>query len=145
MLRDWLDWPRATLLRTCAGLEALLTVLVLLKLGGAIRWSWWWVLSPLWVGVPILVIIAGVMFILWNWTRLVTPRLLHDPDHFHTAAERAEAARQARGQDQALYVRSSASAESLAARQLRPGSGLLAFRSWQLTSTARSSTCCCSG
>jgi len=42
------------------GLPSLLTVLFIgLKLTGYITWSWWWVLSPLWIGwVAFLVILA---------------------------------------------------------------------------------------
>jgi hypothetical protein len=29
---------------------ALTLLFVGLKLGGAIDWSWWWVLSPIWIG-----------------------------------------------------------------------------------------------
>lgn len=33
------------------GFTGLLTVLFIgLKLGHVINWSWWWVLSPLWIG-----------------------------------------------------------------------------------------------
>ena len=33
------------------GFAGLLTILFIgLKLGGVITWSWWWVLSPLWIG-----------------------------------------------------------------------------------------------
>jgi hypothetical protein len=31
------------------GLELLLVAFVVLKLVGAIAWSWWWVLSPVWI------------------------------------------------------------------------------------------------
>ena len=30
--------------------EVLLVVFIILKLCGVIAWSWWWVLSPLWIG-----------------------------------------------------------------------------------------------
>ena len=37
----------------------LLTVLFVgLKLVGSITWSWWWVLSPLWIGIPLTLVIA---------------------------------------------------------------------------------------
>jgi len=37
----------------------LLTVLFIgLKLTGHIDWSWWWVLSPLWIGLVIVVVLA---------------------------------------------------------------------------------------
>lgn len=40
------------------GFTGLLTVLfVALKLTGYIAWSWWWVLSPLWISVAILLIV----------------------------------------------------------------------------------------
>lgn len=34
-------------------------VFIVLKLTGYIAWSWWWVLSPLWL--PLVVLLAGVM------------------------------------------------------------------------------------
>ena len=42
--------------------EVLLIIFIVLKLCGVIAWSWWWVLSPLWIGLLwtlILYIIAG--------------------------------------------------------------------------------------
>lgn len=46
------------------GFFGLLTILFIgLKLGNVIDWSWWWVLSPLWVPITALVVIAGLMFI----------------------------------------------------------------------------------
>lgn len=40
------------------GLPGLLTVLFVgLKLTGFIDWSWWWVLSPIWISFLILVVI----------------------------------------------------------------------------------------
>jgi len=45
-----------------------LTILsVGLRLGGVIDWSWWWVLSPLWIPVAILfgMIAARVIIALW--------------------------------------------------------------------------------
>lgn len=45
------------------GFAGLLTILFVgLKLGGVIDWSWWWVLSPLWIGFALVaVIVAGVL------------------------------------------------------------------------------------
>lgn len=47
------------------GFAGLLTILFIgLKLGGVIAWSWWWVLSPLWISAGLAVaIIAAVL--LW--------------------------------------------------------------------------------
>lgn len=43
------------------GFAGMLTLLfITLKLTGTIGWSWWWVLSPVWV--PILVVIIVVAF-----------------------------------------------------------------------------------
>lgn len=40
----------------------LTTVFVVLKLAGLITWSWWWVLSPIWL--PLAVIVAVLPFLL---------------------------------------------------------------------------------
>lgn len=45
------------------GIASVLTIVfVVLKLVGTISWSWWWVLSPIWIGfflcISILVVIA---------------------------------------------------------------------------------------
>lgn len=43
------------------GFAGLLTVLFIgLKLTGAITWSWWWVLSPLWIGWAIVLLIVAI-------------------------------------------------------------------------------------
>jgi hypothetical protein len=47
------------------GFGGLLTVLFIgLKLGNVIGWSWWWVLSPLWIGVLLwlaLLLVVGIV------------------------------------------------------------------------------------
>jgi hypothetical protein len=45
-----------------AGLLAI--VFIALKLGGVIGWSWWWVLSPLWIGYAIALLIVAIC-LLW--------------------------------------------------------------------------------
>lgn len=35
---------------------------IVLKLLGVINWSWWWVLSPFWISVG-LVLIAGIIYV----------------------------------------------------------------------------------
>lgn len=41
------------------GLGGVLTVVfVVLKLVGTIDWSWWWVLSPIWIGIGLNIVIA---------------------------------------------------------------------------------------
>ncbi len=42
------------------GFFSLLAILFIgLKLGGIIAWSWWWVLTPIWLPLVILVLAAG--------------------------------------------------------------------------------------
>ena len=42
----------------------LLIVFVVLKLCGVISWSWWWVLSPLWIPFALVALIGIPIFIL---------------------------------------------------------------------------------
>ena len=47
------------------GFCGLLTIVfITLKLTDFIDWSWWWVLSPLWIPVVIIIFIASVLVIL---------------------------------------------------------------------------------
>jgi hypothetical protein len=39
-------------------------VFITLKLIGIINWSWWWVLSPLWIGLGVFLVIFSIIFIL---------------------------------------------------------------------------------
>jgi hypothetical protein len=51
------------------GFAGLLTILfIALKLTKVIDWSWWWVLSPLWIGVALWLVIVGGA-IAWAVTR----------------------------------------------------------------------------
>lgn len=46
----------------------LLTILfIALKLTNFINWSWWWVLSPLWIPIAIilLIMIIGLIVVIW--------------------------------------------------------------------------------
>lgn len=38
--------------------DVLLIVFIILKLIGVINWSWWWVLSPLWFSLAIVLIVS---------------------------------------------------------------------------------------
>lgn len=43
------------------GFTGLLTIVfIILKLCKVISWSWWWVLSPLWISLIISVVIIGI-------------------------------------------------------------------------------------
>jgi hypothetical protein len=47
------------------GFPGLLTVLFIgLKLTGNITWSWWWVLSPLWISALIGLTVLAIIFII---------------------------------------------------------------------------------
>ena len=47
------------------GFTGLLTVVfIALKLTGYIDWSWWWVLSPIWISLLLVVLFIGVFFII---------------------------------------------------------------------------------
>ena len=48
-----------------SSLATLLTVaFVVLKLTGAIDWSWWWVLSPLWISIGLAVFILIIVLLI---------------------------------------------------------------------------------
>ena len=47
---------------------SLLTVLFIgLKLTGHITWSWWWVLSPLWISFIVLILVIVAVGIFTDW------------------------------------------------------------------------------
>jgi len=46
-----------------AYLIALVTIIAL-KLAGVLNWSWWWILSPLWIG---LIGIFGLFVVAMRW------------------------------------------------------------------------------
>jgi hypothetical protein len=52
------------------GFAGLLTVaFIVLKLMGVIAWSWWWVLSPIWISFLLLVailIVIGILFLFFK-------------------------------------------------------------------------------
>ncbi len=44
------------------GFGSLLVLLFIgLKLGGIITWSWWWVLSPIWIPILLILVVALVV------------------------------------------------------------------------------------
>jgi len=47
------------------GFSGALTLLFIgLKLGNVIDWSWWWVLSPLWISGAIVIVMLAVIAII---------------------------------------------------------------------------------
>ena len=50
---------------TSIGFVGLLTIcFIVLKLCGIINWSWWWVLSPIWIEIVFVLIVLLVIFII---------------------------------------------------------------------------------
>lgn len=50
------------------GFLPLLAILFIgLKLAGVIAWSWWWVLSPLWIPAAILLSLGAIFLGLYLW------------------------------------------------------------------------------
>ncbi len=50
------------------GFAGLLTIVfIVLKLLGKIDWSWWWVLSPIWISILIVVatVVIGATILVW--------------------------------------------------------------------------------
>ena len=45
------------------------TIFIVLKLVGAISWSWWWVLSPLWIPLVVLAIFLFVIYLIDKKTK----------------------------------------------------------------------------
>jgi hypothetical protein len=46
------------------GFSGLLTIVfITLKLLGVIKWSWWWVLSPIWISVALFVLILSIVVV----------------------------------------------------------------------------------
>lgn len=47
------------------GFSSLLTIVfIALKLCKVIDWSWWWVLSPLWIGTAVGLLVLGLYFVM---------------------------------------------------------------------------------
>ena len=46
------------------GFVGILAILfIALKLIGKINWSWWWVLSPIWISASITILIVGIILL----------------------------------------------------------------------------------
>ena len=44
----------------------LLLTFIILKLVGVINWSWWWVLSPIWIPVVLLMAASILLFVVYR-------------------------------------------------------------------------------
>ena len=50
------------------GFTGLLTIVfIVLKLCGVITWSWWWVLSPLWISAILWVVLVVIVLLAGGW------------------------------------------------------------------------------
>ena len=48
------------------GFSGLLAIVfIVLKLLGVIKWSWWWVLAPIWIPLTIVLLILIGTFVSW--------------------------------------------------------------------------------
>jgi len=47
--------------------DALTLLFIALKLTGCITWSWIWVLSPIWISLSVLTLLAIVIVLLQRW------------------------------------------------------------------------------
>jgi hypothetical protein len=48
------------------GFASLLTIVfITLKLLGKITWSWWWVLSPLWISFLLIIVLLGIVLLVY--------------------------------------------------------------------------------
>jgi hypothetical protein len=50
-------------------------VLIVLRLTGVIAWSWWWVLSPLWISGILLAAVLCAVLVLILWGKRGTSRI----------------------------------------------------------------------
>jgi len=48
-------------------LNLLVILFIALKLCGVITWSWWWVLSPIWIGLGIAALLVTIASIAFVW------------------------------------------------------------------------------
>ena len=46
--------------------DLLLAAFIVLKLTGVIDWSWWWVLSPLWIPIVFMLVVVLIV-VCWNY------------------------------------------------------------------------------
>jgi Transmembrane Fragile-X-F protein len=63
--RPRVEWSRAS--APSAAPQIALITFIVLKLTGVISWSWWWVLSPLWIGGILLVVVVCALLIGLRW------------------------------------------------------------------------------
>ena len=50
----------------CSVSGILFLIFLVLKLTGNITWSWWWVTSPLWIGIGLNLVFLLIIYLLYN-------------------------------------------------------------------------------
>lgn len=61
------------------GFGGLLTIVfITLKLLNKIDWSWWWVISPIWISVLVVLIVLSIIFIIAIIAAIVETRKKDD-------------------------------------------------------------------
>ena len=54
------------------GLSTVLgVVFIVLKLCGVITWSWWWVLSPFWIGLALILLVVGLLILVFGLDKFI--------------------------------------------------------------------------
>ena len=46
--------------------STILLIFIILKLVGVIDWSWWWVLSPIWIPIVLLLAVSILLFVVYR-------------------------------------------------------------------------------
>ena len=63
-LKEMMSMANETTTTASGGSSLLLVAFIVLKLTGVIGWSWWWVLSPLWIPIALVVVVLIIAAII---------------------------------------------------------------------------------
>ena len=73
------------------GFTGLLTlVFIVLKLCGVVTWSWWWVLSPIWISIGVCAMLLIIMFFIVKKTATKINELVDAVNELRKANSNAE-------------------------------------------------------
>ena len=54
--------------------STILLIFIILKLVGVIDWSWWWVLSPIWIPIVLLLAVSILLFVVYRIVKYFRPK-----------------------------------------------------------------------
>lgn len=54
--------------------SAILLMFIILKLVGVIDWSWWWILSPIWIPIVLLLAVSILLFVVYRIVKYFRPK-----------------------------------------------------------------------